>query len=74
MSTPKVTELLETRIALSYKEFGSLIGLSSGGIRQQVARGALSFTRVGGRRLIPIGEVRRILGINDTDTESNTAA
>lgn len=55
-----VAELLDTRLALSYKEFGVLIGLTAGGIRQQCNRGVLSVVRFGGRSLIPISEVHRL--------------
>jgi hypothetical protein len=51
-----------------------LIGITAGGVRQQVARGALAHTQVGGRRLIPIAEVRRILSIAESTAVTDTAA
>lgn len=74
MSTPVIDKLLKSRIAVSYAEFGSLIGITAGGVRQQVARGALPFVPVGGRRLIPISEVQRIKMISDQAAADRAAA
>ncbi len=66
MSTPNTPEeMLRTRIAVSFSEFGALFGISPSGVRQQADRGAIPTMRFGGRRLIPIGEVRRLKAAAD---------
>lgn len=75
MSTPTIPEqLLETRLLVSFREFGAMLGISSSGVRQQADRGAIPTVPVGGRRMVPISEVRRIKRASDQAAANRAAA
>ena len=54
------SEARDARAFYSTKEFASIIGVSRGKVYDLIVNGELASLKVGGRRLIPAGEVERL--------------
>jgi excisionase family DNA binding protein len=53
-----------TRLALSYDELAEALGVTRRHIDNLVRRGEIKAIRLGGRRLVPMQEVERILELD----------
>ena len=52
---------LSNRLAYGLPELAGALGLGESTVRRLVASGQIATTRIGGRRLVPVGEVERLL-------------
>lgn len=52
---------MTTRLALSYAELAQSLGVTTRHISNEVKRGHIKAIKLGGRRLIPMAEVDRLL-------------
>lgn len=57
------------RLALTINEFRERVGISRSLIYRMIARGELRSVRLGGRRVVPVSEVARLL-----ETDASKAA
>jgi excisionase family DNA binding protein len=64
--TPPV-DRASPRLAYSILEAKALSGLSRSLIYRLIERGELQTVKCGGRRLVPVGELRRLCGAEDGD-------
>lgn len=53
------------RAAFSPAEVATVFGVSRSSIYEAIRRGELRSVRLGGRRLIPVAEIRRVLASGD---------
>jgi excisionase family DNA binding protein len=52
---------LSSRLAYGLPELAGALGLGESTVRRLAASGQIATTRIGGRRLVPVGEVERLL-------------
>jgi excisionase family DNA binding protein len=66
MSTPSIKPL-----AVSLREAAELVGLSKATLRRLAAAGRLRLIRVGGKNIVPLADIHRLVGL-EAETERAT--
>jgi len=62
------------RLSVSLSEAAELVGLSKATLRRLAAAGRLRLIRVGGKNLVPLADLHRLLGLEAEDACAAPAA